>query len=383
VLVVEDNLDTNEFICRTLAREHAVEAAFDGDEGYRRAKARTPDLVVTDVMMPRVSGEELIEKMRATRELADVPVLVLAARADEEFRARLLRSGAQDYLAKPFLADELRARAANLVALRSARKLLEREVRIARVEQEQAERSSHIKTDFLNLVTHELKNPLTAIKLQVDMLTQDPQLALSGPQAVWAKRLVASTARLTELVESVLQYARIESGKVVVSTRTVLLDALARDVVEEMAAQADAKQLRLELAVDPQLAPLRSDPDLVRLIVSNLVANAIKFTSEGRVTIHLDELHAARRIRVEDTGPGIAAPFHREIFEPFRHIEPTPKRTTKGTGLGLAMVRQLVATLHGRVELESEVGRGTVFSVTLPDLDAPPRLEAASAPQPL
>jgi PAS domain S-box-containing protein len=128
VLVVEDNEEMNRFIAETLARDYRVAAAFDGQEGLDQALALRPDLIVTDMIMPRLSGDELVRQIRARPELATVPIVVLTAKADEDLRVRLLREGAQDYLTKPFSAQELCARVGNLVMVKRAREVLQKEL---------------------------------------------------------------------------------------------------------------------------------------------------------------------------------------------------------------------------------------------------------------
>ncbi|MDX1836809.1 GGDEF domain-containing protein [Legionella taurinensis] len=125
VLVVEDNIDMNRFIAEVLSTDFHVIPATDGLEGFNKAVAHKPDLILSDAMMPRMSGEELIENLRQRVDLADTPVILLTAKNDEEFRLKLLRSGVQDYITKPFAAEELKARINNLINLRMARNKLE------------------------------------------------------------------------------------------------------------------------------------------------------------------------------------------------------------------------------------------------------------------
>jgi DNA-binding response OmpR family regulator len=120
VLVVEDNREMRDFVGRTLSLAYNVTTAADGQEGLERALALPPDLVVTDLMMPRMGGEQLVNALRAHSEFGSVPIMLLTARDDDELRVQLLWSGAQDYLSKPFLPQELLARAENLVALKRA-----------------------------------------------------------------------------------------------------------------------------------------------------------------------------------------------------------------------------------------------------------------------
>src|SRR5262249_28455904 len=172
-------------------------SALDGRTGLEQAMLLRPDLVVSDVMMPGLPGDALVRELRARPDLDGVPVVVLTAKTDDALRVRLLREGAVDYLTKPFFAEELRARVRNLVSMKRAREILQRDLasrardleslagevalrrreletalESARVARDHADRASAMKTSFLRMVSHELRTPLTSLKLNLERLTR-------------------------------------------------------------------------------------------------------------------------------------------------------------------------------------------------------------------
>jgi len=389
VLVVEDNTEMNRFVHESLSRDYRVVSAFDGRQGLDKAKELHPDLILTDMMMPELSGDQLVRQLRVDPALADVPIVLLTAKADDELRTKLLQEGASDYLMKPFSVEELRARIDNLVSAKRARDVLQRELNSRssdleslarqlaerkrelelaaaslRVAREQAEHASQLKSNFLGLVSHELRTPITALQLQVERLQRSKE-PKSERQSEILTRMSNASNRLGGLVESLLNYARISSGRLTTNLQTFELQAVVRDAVDELRPAADAKGLTIGW-VGAASPPMHSDPQLVRLILANLVGNAIKFTETGSVEVELQRTEGAHRILVKDTGPGIPRHEHGRVFEAFEHIEPTRKKHTPGIGLGLALVREMVGALEGRVELESDSGRGSTFIVTLP-----------------
>jgi signal transduction histidine kinase len=409
-IIAEDNADMNDFIAEALGGDLEVLRAHDGAQALMLAQQRTPDIVVTDIMMPAKSGEELMADLRADPALLDVPVLVLTAQRDDELRVRLLEQGARDYVTKPFGAEELRARVANLVAMKRTRDVLRSELasretdleRLAkelgarkrdletaitslRVARDHAEEASAHKTDFLAMVSHELRTPLTTVQLLVDRVSAaSADLPPSLEKSV--ARMDSAVQRLTSLVESLLHYARLQSGRIGVHAATADARAILEDALDEVRPQAQAKGLDLRLAIDPSAqgpdgaAPdlaLETDATLARLIVGNLLTNAVKFTARGAVTATLGRIPAGRAdvpasltggviLRVEDTGAGIPAPEQARIFDPFVRLEPARHAHVPGVGLGLSLVRDLVDTLGGVVIVSSEVGVGTTFEVLLP-----------------
>ncbi len=388
-LVVEDNPEMRQFITETLATEFRVMTAADGREGLEQARALRPDVLITDMMMPVMSGDQLVRALRADKAFDPIPILLLTAKADDALRIQLLREGAQDYLTKPFLAQELRARAHNLASTKRTREVLqqalaaqggnleelagelamrkrqlEAALEAASLAREQAEKASQVKSTFLRLVSHELRTPLTAIQLHLQLLVKQ-----GDPKGV-VTRISRSFKRLTELIETILEYTRVEGQRIVARIEDFNVGVLVQEIVEEMLPHAQQKLLRLELLpVPPELPPLHSDPRLIRLVLINLVMNAVKYTEQGSIQVSVSHVSGEHRLSVKDTGPGIAPELQARIFEPFEQAEPIAKKHTPGVGLGLALVRQLVGSLGGRVELQSTLGQGSTFTVVLP----PPR----------
>jgi signal transduction histidine kinase len=346
-------------------------------------------------MMPRASGDEMLRALRTRPELDGVPVVMLTAKADDELRVRLLQEGAQDYVMKPFSAEELRARVANLVTIKRARELLQRELasqvrdlgvlasevtfrkqelRTAldamRVARDQAERASRAKSDFLSLVSHELCTPLTTMRTYLHVLERDSGSGLAPEHRAIVAKIGRSSTRLMGLIDSLLEYARIESGRLAAELARVDLPALVSEVVEEMETQAAEKGLALRGGVAGDLPPLVSDARLLRLILVNLIGNGIKYTERGSVSLSVSHAAGRFRLAVKDSGPGIPVADQSRIFEPFEQLEPVRNKHTPGVGLGLALVKQMVGALGGRLELCSEPDRGSTFTVVLPEGDA-------------
>ncbi len=389
ILVVEDHPEMAAYIRDVLSPDASVELASGGREGLERGASLRPDLVVTDLMMAGGNGEELVRGMRARADLDGVPIVILTAKADDALRVRLLHEGAQDYVMKPFQADELRARVMGLVASKRAadflrteldsqardletlvrevaarRRELEAAVDATRIARDEAERASRVKSNFLALVSHELRTPITLLHLQLERLARDR--APSELQRSAVPRLMGASRRLGALVEALLEHSRVTSGRIALRRETVNLGDLVKDVVEELRPQAEAKRLGVSVAVPRDLPATVTDPRFVRVIVANLVGNAVKFTEAGGVEVSLSAGEDGQRISVKDTGPGIPEVDFARIFEPFEQRDPVHMKHLPGVGLGLALVREIGAALGARVELRSAVGAGSTFTVVLP-----------------
>jgi signal transduction histidine kinase len=229
----------------------------------------------------------------------------------------------------------------------------------------EAERASTLKSNLLSVVSHELRTPLAALILQLERMKVTD---VDADRDRLLGRMFAQSRRLQTLIESLLQQARIQSGRLLASPEPVDVRALVELAVEEVRPQAEAQGLALECVVGGG-GPLviRSDPQLLRLILANLLGNAIKFTARGSVTVSAGVVDGALVIDVADTGPGIPASEQARIFEPFEQLGDVRHKHLVGIGLGLTLVRELARSLGGSVTVASDVAAGgSRFSVLLP-----------------
>ncbi|HSP20450.1 MAG TPA: HAMP domain-containing sensor histidine kinase, partial [Myxococcaceae bacterium] len=185
------------------------------------------------------------------------------------------------------------------------------------------------------------------------------------------RRLDASTLRFEERMETLLEYARIQSGRLGVVPHTVELRGLLADALDELRPEAEARQLTLRLE-EGEPVEVVTDPRLLRLVLGNLISNGIKYTDVGSVTVILGSDRGGAIVSVQDTGRGIAPEAQGRIFEPFVQLEPLQKKHTPGVGLGLAIVREVVEQLQGHITLDSRPGSGSTFRVHLPPALPPP-----------
>jgi signal transduction histidine kinase/CheY-like chemotaxis protein len=241
-----------------------------------------------------------------------------------------------------------------------------------RAHAQKLEESNRYKSEFLANVSHELRTPLNSILL-LSKLLADRNSGLPPEQIKQAQVIHEAGADLQTLIDNILDLSRIEAQRTTFHLEGIDLPGLLQDLVELVRPQFEVKGLPLKLEID-SAAPRRawSDPDKVRQIIKNFLSNAVKFTDRGSVTLKLSNAGksppclAALRISVLDTGIGIHASQQGHIFEAFRQADGSTSRRYGGTGLGLSISQQLSQLLGGCIELESEEGKGSVFSLLLP-----------------
>jgi signal transduction histidine kinase len=370
VLVVEDHPEMSRFLADCLAPDYRVATAFDGRRGLERALELRPDLVLCDVMLPVMGGDALVRELRKHPELAGTPIIVLTAKVDDELRVSLLREGAQDFLTKPFAAEELRARVANFVMLKRARDVLQgalsSQSRDLATLADGLAAANRAKDEFLAVLSHELKTPLTPILSWALLLQQGRLDPLARVRALEA---IERNARLqARIVEDLLDVSRAMTGKLTLNLAPIALGEVILAAIDSVRSTADAKNIALDVELDPDAGLLVGDADRLQQVVWNLLSNAIKFTPQGgRIEIELARVVGHLRLRVRDPGRGIEPVWLPRLFEPFWQADSSTTRPHGGLGLGLAVVRHLVELHGGSVRADSEGGgSGATFTVFLP-----------------
>jgi signal transduction histidine kinase len=228
----------------------------------------------------------------------------------------------------------------------------------------EAEAANAAKTLFLANMSHEIRTPLNGVLGMAQVMAADELL----PRQAERLRIVQNSAEaLLTLLNGVIEAARLESGRVQLRPEPFDLPELVQSVCGMFSGAAAAKHLDFEVAVAPELKGLwRGDATRIRQVLSNLVANAVKFTPVGRVEVRAALADGKVRIEVEDTGPGVAPRDLPLLFKVFSQVDPSFTRPHEGAGLGLAICHDLVELMGGKIGVSSQLGRGSLFHVELP-----------------
>lgn len=260
------------------------------------------------------------------------------------------------------------------------RKQLEESLR----QQTQAlEQANHFKDDFLAIVSHELRAPLSAILGWAQILRSRPVDPVTTAQAL--ETIERNARSQSQLITDLLDISRLTRGKVRFDLRPLVLASVVHAAIEAMRPSAEAKQIQLSSTLNPEVELVLGDPERLQQVIWNLLSNAIKFTAEGgRVEVTLQQIDTYAQIQVIDTGKGISADVLPHIFEQFYQVDGSIAASQDGLGLGLAIVRQLVELHGGTIAVASPgAGQGSTFTVNLPLLTFAPTAEVAIAGVPI
>jgi signal transduction histidine kinase len=375
VLVVEDNLDVADFLNLQLQEQYSVLVAGNGKEGLKLATDKRPDAIVTDFMMPEMDGLTMLKHLRADERTADIPVIMLTAKAQLSDRLGARDAGADVYLSKPFSSKELRSAVAQQVARRGrqADKLLRANIR-----------SLEIVSAGLS---HEINNPLNYIRGASAVLDQsfrdltehlskcddaDDRLRLTTDRTKrMCETIAVGVRKIERVVDLMRRYAQEGYTHVALPLK---VDQAVRNAAEVILPRGE-KKVRMDIELGAPESEVTIVAEELHQAVSSLIQNAVDAVKDsGQVSIKSHANGTSWILDVSDDGPGIDPDARERIFTPFY----TTKAPGEGLGLGLAIARRVVSDALGTLELESVPGCGSTFRVRLPlaNVDAPGRLTA-------
>ena len=380
-LIVEDNVEMNKFIKECLDQEFLNASAFNGKEGLRMALELHPDIIVSDIMMPEMSGDQMVHALRARSEFDSVPILLLSARADDEMRVSLLQGGAQDYVTKPFSAAELAARAKNLADLFQTRRVLQREVttreqtvaqlaEAVMVKTQALKAMNQVKDEFLAAVSHELRTPMNTIMGWTELLYSH-DIGPSEYDGVF-EILHRNVHQEVKIIEDLLDVSRIITGKLNLHVKQVQFVDVVKAAIENARLAATNKNIKIQfsvLAKDALNTAVNGDADRLQQVFGNLLSNAIKFSPANSAIEVSVESRIPPNIVVtfRDYGEGIDPLFMPHLFERFLQEEGGKTKRHGGLGLGLSISRHIVELHGGTIRAESPgKGLGSTFTVEIP-----------------
>ncbi len=344
ILAVDDIPDNLLLIQLALEQEgHRVVVAHDGETALKQIKQAPPNVILLDVMMPGMDGYEVTRRIRQDKNIPFIPILLVTARQESSL-VEGLDAGADEFVRKPFQIEELQARVRSMLRLKET------------IEQRE---------NFVSCLTHDLRTPLVAANRMLDLMEQQVFGDVTEEQKEAIASITKSNDNLLKMLNTLLETHHYELGQKTLSFIPVDLQQLIEEVVRELNPLALDKGIELNSDLDRDVPEVKGDRLELRRVITNLIANGIKFTDHGRVKVSLSQNSSEILVTVEDTGIGISPQEQQTIFQ--RYHQGNHRRA--GKGLGLYLCQQIINAHQGKLVVKSaqnEDESGTTFTFSLP-----------------
>jgi len=344
LLVVDDNNLNREMLSRRLERRnYTVTPVENGERALEVIEKENIDLVLLDVMMPGMSGIDVLQVLRKRYSTAELPVIMTTAKTQSEDIIDALKHGANDYVTKPIDFNVLMARVETHLNLKSLFKL---------------------KDDFLSIASHDLKNPLFVVVCQAYLIANKvPVGATMTEEAFDMVHKIAQHARtMQSIIADFLDFQAVEDGHIRIDHKPFDFKDLAAKVIESQKTYAEEKKIKL--CFEPQLENPEITGDAGRLeqVMQNLIGNAIKFNPQnGNVLVRIREVDSRVSFEVSDEGPGLTGDDLNKVFKQYGRLSNTPTGSEKSNGLGLAICKKLIDLHGGEIGVHNNPDRGACF----------------------
>lgn len=382
ILVVDDNPAGVDLMRAQLDGEgYSIDSAGDGEQALEKVSETTPDLVILDIMLPKMSGFEVCKRIKGNEATRSIPVIMVTALNDMESRAKGITAGADEFLSRPVDRSELLARVKSLLRISRLHNELAEESRTARESDEKLEmqqkvlksmsaqlmQASHLKYEFIVNMSHSLRTPLNVIIGFSEMLQDELVGDLNDKQSKYVSNIRESGTELHRLIANIVDVFKLDTGKVALETTEFMLKDTIDSVLAAYESTARDKRIRVAVEVAPEVSRICADPQKLSTVLDNLLSNAFKFTpSGGTVSVTAEECDGMVQICVADSGIGLRPEDCERVFSEFYRVPDTGAAGGAGSGLGLAISRKLVLMHGGDIRAESEKGAGARFIFTLP-----------------
>jgi signal transduction histidine kinase len=366
ILVVDDTIANLRLLIALLETAgYCANGAVDGKTALMICTNKPPELILLDIRMPQMDGFEVCRQLKLNEKTRNIPVIFISALDDADDKVRGFEVGAVDYITKPFRSNEVLARVSTHISLfRMHQEIEQVNIKLRTLDQ--------LKSLFIASMSHELRTPLNSIIGFSSILLQGISGELNPQQKDDVERINRSGKHLLELISDVIDISKIEAGRVEVSPQQVSLQELVQEAVDNIRPMAQEKAMTIKIHADafPQIV---TDRKYLLQCLLNVLSNAVKYSEQGEVLIHIHNENTHIKIAVEDNGIGISEENITRVFDAFERIENHMKLKAGGTGLGLYLTKKIVTELlQGKIEVKSQENVGSTFSLCIPRTLVPP-----------
>lgn len=362
IMVVDDNVFNVQLLEIMLKKSnYTVISATCGKEALEKLKSEKPDIVLLDIMMPDISGYDVAKEIRENSDFSEIPILFLSALNNVDDIIKGFKSGADDYISKPFNKEELLTRINHQLSLVNAKRII--------IKKNEELRKLVMERDkFYSLVAHDLRSPIGILKMSLNILTELKEEQIGEDMYEIISMSNKTAEEIFQLLDNLLKWARWQSGSLKTVFQTINIADLINSVTEQLEIIAGIRHISIPVTVPDDLI-ISMDIEMIKTVLRNLISNAIKFSKDGstiEVTVEEDTDNVI--VHVKDHGCGIKEEDKHLILNPNSNHTTYGLNNEEGSGLGLTLCVQFVEKNHGKIWFESTEGVGSTFSFSIPKI---------------
>ncbi|MBK1990025.1 hybrid sensor histidine kinase/response regulator [Sphaerospermopsis aphanizomenoides BCCUSP55] len=364
ILIVDDTPNNLHLLSSMLEEQgYEVRCANSGAIALRAVEIEHPDIILLDINMPNMNGYEVCERLKLDQRTHEIPVIFLSALSDTIDKVKAFRIGGVDYITKPFQLEEVLARIENQLSLRRMQIELQQAKYQAIKALEKEQELNRIKSEFVSMISHDFRNPLTSIQGFAGLLECGSTIPSPATINRYISKINNAVDHLLCLLDEILLMGSIEAGKVQYQAVSVNLEEFCHELIDTLQYSiGNQHQICFTCTGNTQA---EMDVILLQRIFTNLLANAVKYSPSGsKIEFELECHNQVATFQVRDQGIGIPLESQPHLFEAFYRCSNVGE--IKGTGLGLAVVKKCVEVLQGNIVVESQEKLGTNITVSLP-----------------
>ncbi len=369
ILIVDDddrNLRLMESILK--ANGYVVIKAYDGEQALQAVAAEKPDLLLLDAMMPKMNGFEVCLRLKKERGTRLLPVIMVTALNALEDKVQALEIGADDFLSKPINRLELLAKMRSVLRTKGLHDEVEQTKAALEAKNQELLKLEHLKDSLMQMIVHDLKNPLTGIMGNIELLLRKGAGCDEDKRKSLLLKSRDSSNHLLKMIMDLLDISKLEEDKMELKWSRFDLSEVIADNLRELKGMSEVEDKALVYGGEGASYEVEADRELVRRVIGNLLNNAMKYSPRGaEVRVEVDKDAEVTTVAVVDSGEGIPEEYHQKIFEKFTQVDVKKSGHKADRGLGLTFCKMVVEAHGGRIWVQSAPGLGSRFVFTLPE----------------
>ncbi len=360
ILLIDDLPDNLKLLGEMLQTEgYNIRLVTTGAQALKVAEQDKPDLILLDILMPKMDGYEVFRQLKENAELKDIPVIFISALNDTENIVKALQSGGMDYITKPFQSEEVLARVRTHLQLRQQSRELQEQSK-------QLRELNASKDKFFSIIAHDLRSPFNSIIGFSEILLENAVKKNYDVMEEYSEIILMSSRRAMDLLSNLMEWTRSQTGRMDFNPGKVELVQLITGIGQLFHGIAEQKSIGIILEI-PESVTIYADQDMLSTVLRNLISNAIKFTYfGGKITVSVQENPEEITVSIRDSGVGMKKEKLEKLFRIDSDSSTLGTNKEKGTGLGLILCKEFIEKHNGKIWVESEFGKGSVFRFTIP-----------------